>query len=151
MNTSIEQIASTAKLLGKKLGVVSTVSVGGAPESAFVYFIIDDALNVYFATRAGSRKYKNLMQNPRAAFVIASEHPPQTIQIEGDATVVTDANEQQTLLPDLIKMLSEGGYVRPMNHMMDSELVFMKISPTWARFGDFEVVREEGAFREVSV
>ncbi len=143
MNNSIDNIVSAAKLLGKNLGVVSTVSADGKPESAFVYFIIDDTLNVYFATRAASRKYKNLMVNPHAAFVIASEHPPQTIQIEWAAAVVTDSEEQRTLFPELISILSEGGYVRPLNHMMDSELMFMKITTSWARFGDFEVVREE--------
>lgn len=151
MNNSIENIVSAVKLLEKKLGVVSTVTGDGKPESAFVYFVIDDSLNVYFATRAQSRKYRNLVANPHAAFVIASEHPPQTIQIEGTAAAVTDAEEQRTLCPKLIAMMSEGGYVRPVNQMMDSELMFVKITTMWARFGDFEVERKEGAFHEVKI
>lgn len=149
MNNTVEYIVSAAKLLGKKLGVVSTVTSDGKPESAFVYFNMDHEMNVYFATRADSRKYKNLMQNPHASFVIASEEPPQTIQLEGTAAVVADPDEQRTLFPVLISIMREGGFAAPVTMMMESELMFMKMTVTWARVGDFEIIRESGAFREV--
>jgi hypothetical protein len=145
----IDDIVAVIKELDKKLGVVSTVTADGKPEAAYVYFTTDDDLNVYFATRASSRKYKNLVLNPNVAFVIASEVPPKTIQIEGIAEIVAPGGEQGELFAELVGRIGQGGFSRPIAQMMDSELMFIKVRTNWARLGDFEVVRDEGAFKAV--
>jgi len=84
-----------------KLGVVSTVNQESRPESAFVYFTFDENLNIYFATRDSSRKYKNILENKNVAFVMATENPPQTLQLEGVANVHNDIEEQKDLFQEL--------------------------------------------------
>ena len=66
------------------VGVVSTVNTKGYPESAIVYYVIDDSFNIYFTTYSNSRKYRNIKERGVAAFLVANVSAPQTVQVEGD-------------------------------------------------------------------
>src|SRR6185369_17444650 len=99
-------------------------------------------------TRSGSRKYKNILKNPHVAFVITSEHPPKTIQLEGIASEVTDATEQTNYFTQLVAKASESTIMPPVSQLVDGEMVFMKIATNWARFGSFEVLKEGDKFIE---
>src|SRR3989338_7103029 len=122
-----------------RLGVVSTVSAGNKPESAFVYFAFDEDYNIYFVTREGSRKYKNLLQNKKIAFVTATENPPQTLQLEGTAEVIHDPEEQKRLFEELVGLASAKHFSPPISQIDEGGIQFIKISPAWIRFGNFEV------------
>jgi nitroimidazol reductase NimA-like FMN-containing flavoprotein (pyridoxamine 5'-phosphate oxidase superfamily) len=150
MNTK-DKIVEQLKSINGLLGVISTINEQNKPESASIYYISDNDLNIYFVTRSGSRKYKNLMKNPNASFVITLEHPPKTIQIEGIANEVTDANEQINYFQKLIAKASESTTMPPVSQMVDGEMVFMKISTNWARLGNFEVLKEGEKFIETNL
>lgn len=135
--------------MNQPLGVVSTVSDGGKPESASLYYIKDDALNIFFVTRSGSRKYKNILKNPNVSFVITSEHPPKTVQLEGTAREVIDAHEQVEFFDKLVAKASESNLMPPVSQMVEGEMVFMKITTSWARFGNFEIMKEGDKFVEI--
>lgn len=138
--------------INRPFGTISTVSEENKPESATVYFVYDQTLDIYFLTRKKSRKYKNIMHNPHVAFVVTCEHPPKTIQLEGVASVVTDPKEQMDHFNELVKRSSERNPVPPVAQLVDSgEMVFMKISTAWARFGKFEAMREGGKFIEANL
>lgn len=145
----MESLAIVLKSLEQPLGVISTVATDGKPEAAAVYFASDEHLNIFFITRAQSRKYKNLMQNPHAAFVVVSEHPSKTLQIEGTVGVVTDPHEQRIFFPELIALATGSNFLPPISQLPEGEVVFMKLSPRWARLGDFEVPHDDGTFEEV--
>ncbi len=149
MNNPIEKIKNGLAAIGQKVGVVSTVSSEGMPESAVVYFSSDENLNMYFTTRSDSRKYKNITANPHVAFVIYSENPPETIQIEGIASAITDPYEQTVLFSSLVDLATKDDSVPPVDQISESEIMFIKISTTWARLGDFEIERKEELFTQV--
>lgn len=133
----------------QKLGAVGTTGPKG-PEVAFVYYAVDDELNVYFVTRMGSRKYQNILRDQNVAFSIAVETPPKTLQVEGVASLVSNPEAQRTLFPKLVELATSRNCMPPIAQEFDtSEIAFIKVAPRWARFGDFQIPHTDGIFREV--
>ena len=135
-----------------RLGVISTISTENKPESAFVYYTFDENLNIYFATRELSRKYKNILKNKNVAFAMATENPPQTLQLEGIAEAYHDTKEQKELFQELIVLASAKHFSPPISQQSHfGALQFVRITPSWIRFGNFEVRKHEGIFQEVEL
>jgi uncharacterized pyridoxamine 5'-phosphate oxidase family protein len=53
----------------ERYGVLTTATNSGQPEAALVGFAVTPDLEVIFDTVRSSRKYPNLKENPRVAFV----------------------------------------------------------------------------------
>ncbi len=69
---------------GEKLGVLSTAAENGAPQAALVGVVATPGLELIFDTVKSSRKYPNMRNNPRVAFVIGCTTEV-TVQYEGIA------------------------------------------------------------------
>ncbi|HEY0980246.1 MAG TPA: pyridoxamine 5'-phosphate oxidase family protein [Candidatus Paceibacterota bacterium] len=149
MNTSIEHVINEMKELEQNLGVISTTA-GNKPEAAVIYFAYDEHLNIYFATRKESRKYKNISANPNAAFVIYNAELLKTIQIEGVVSVVEDPYEQVVHYTQLVELAVKNNPLPPIDQLGESEIMFLKLTPVWARVGNFEMKREGDVFEEVT-
>src|SRR5215208_6334408 len=65
-----------------RLAVQASVAPGGAPQAAVVGFAVSDDLEIVFDTLESTRKYQNLVADPRIALVIGWDHEA-TAQIEG--------------------------------------------------------------------
>jgi pyridoxine/pyridoxamine 5'-phosphate oxidase len=65
-----------------KLGVLSSTSPSGKPQSALVGFAVTENLEIIFDTVKSSRKYSNLIARPECAFVFGWSGE-QTVQYEG--------------------------------------------------------------------
>lgn len=146
----IEKILTVLNEFGSKLCTIATVSEDGAPHSASVYFVFNNDLNIYFATRASTRKYKDILKDPRVAFLASVEHTPKTVQIEGNAALVMDPEEQREYIAKIFAHANKQYPLPPIAQMMDAELILMKITPAWARLGDFDVLRETEIFEETT-
>ena len=72
-----------AFLCQHRLAVLSTVR-DGAPQAALVGIAVTDGLEIVFDTVTGSRKYANLLADPRVALVAGWDYG-KTIQVEGTA------------------------------------------------------------------
>jgi general stress protein 26 len=145
------KIIAFLSLQKSKLGVISTVNEENKPEAALVYFAFDLDLNLYFVTRDTSRKYKNIMKNKYVSFTAATEDPPQTLQLEGEAAVHSDMEDQKKLYQELIGLASSRNFSAPISQMDSGSLQFVKISPQWIRFGNFEVRKHGEVFEEVKL
>jgi pyridoxine/pyridoxamine 5'-phosphate oxidase len=66
------------------LGVLSSVSAEGMPQSALVGIAVTEELEIVFDTLDSTRKYKNLISNAKASFVVGWEEET-TVQFEGEA------------------------------------------------------------------
>ncbi len=66
------------------LAVLGTTSSADTPECALVGIAVTPSLEIVFDTVNTSRKYRNLMHRPSAAFVIGWENEI-TLQYEGEA------------------------------------------------------------------
>ncbi len=149
--TSQYKVLQALKSINQPLGVISTVNPLNKPESSTVYYMSNDALDIYFITRSESRKYKNIQKNPNVSFVISNEYPPQTIQLEGSASEVTDPDEQLKYYDLLSARAKEKSSMPPFEQIVTGELVFMKITVLWARFGNFEIMKEGDKFVETAL
>ena len=152
MNTE-QKISHELKSISQPLGVIGTVNEDAQPkpQSATVYYVCNDALDIFFVTRSESRKYKNIKKNPNVSFVITNEHPPKTIQFEGTASEVVDPDEQIKYYNMLTARATESNPMPPVAQIVTGELVFLKITVMWARFGDFEIMKEGDKFIETNL
>ena len=137
--------------LNQPIGVISTVNTSNKPESASIYYVNDDNLNIYFITRAESRKFKNIGTNPNVSFVITGENEPYTIQLEGKASIVTDPKQENEFFTKLVSLASKYMVMPPVSQMNNGEIIFMRISTEWVRFGNFEVLKEGDKFIETTL
>lgn len=125
-------------LVNHDAGVLATVSRESQPGARMVYYTCDDSFNVYFMTLKNTRKVSDLASNRRAAFVVADQEVPKTIQVEGDVSDLTDTATLDPLLSDFVKRLSaHEPYGIPLAHLDASEIRFYKLAPTWIRWDDF--------------
>ncbi len=145
-----DKIASFLGLQKSRLGVVSTVNADGGPESAFVYYTFDENLNIYFATKDSSRKFKNILQNKKVAFAMATENPPQTLQLEGEASVHSENGDQKHLFQELVGLATAKNFSAPIEQEAKTGgIQFLKITPSWIRLGNFEVRKHGDVFEEI--
>ena len=150
MNTKTN-ITEALASINQPLGVISTSNEQGNSQSAGLYYITDENLNIFFVTRSASRKYKNIQNNPHVSFTVISEHPPVTIQLEGTAAEVMDPTEQTTYYDKLIAKATATTPMLPVSQIVTGEMVFMKITTTWARCGNFEIMKEGEKFIETTL
>ncbi|HUA13468.1 MAG TPA: pyridoxamine 5'-phosphate oxidase family protein [Candidatus Sulfotelmatobacter sp.] len=112
------------------LAVVSTVDPSGAPEAAVVGFGQTKDLELVFGTENTSRKYKNIMGNPRVAFVIGWSDA--TVQYEGTARELS-VEELQIIKDNYWK---KNPRVKSRN-VNPKERYFL-VKPTWIRYTDLK-------------
>lgn len=129
------------------MAVISTVAENGEPQSAVVTFIVDDEFNIFFVTRKSSRKFANLMKNPRVAVVVGfdPEHPS-TIQMHGNAKV-PEAN-RMTLLLKFSQALITREKWWPLLKIAGLDFVVMEVKIDWARWLNLDASTHDENFRE---
>jgi len=114
------------------LAVEASVRADGAPQAAVIGFIVSDELELFFDTLSTSRKYQNLMRDPRIALVVGWDDE-RTVQLEG----VVDEPSGTTL-----RALQELYFARfpdgPERQKLD-EIRYLRVRPTWIRYSDFSV------------
>jgi hypothetical protein len=114
-----------------KLGVLGSIAADGSPQSALVGIGVSNELEIIFDTVKSSRKFQNLIMNPRCSFVIGWAGET-TVQYEGQARL-PEGDElkryQQiyfTAWPDGPSRLTWPG------------IIHFVVRPTWLRYSDFD-------------
>jgi len=135
-------------LHSKLITVLSTVNADGNPESATVFYWVNDIegsdFNFYIITRRSSRKFLNLQGSPHVSMVVGTEFAPETVQIKGEAQILEAADGIRNLtgLGKLIKAKYSlfrmyGGDLFPKNPfgaIKGVDFAIIKIRPTWVRW-----------------
>lgn len=114
-----------------KLAVISTLSNAGTPEAALVGIGISNNLEIVFDTIKTSRKYLNLLRNPKVAVVIGWDNET-TVQYEGTATELSGEHA------DYFKEIYFTAY--PDGRERDKtwpDIVHFKITPQWIRYSNY--------------
>ena len=114
----------------QKLGVLGTLSSGG-PQAALVGIAVTPELEIIFDTVNTSRKFHNLMLNPRCSFVVGWEAEI-TVQYEGQAGQsegVALARYQQTYFAQWPECRS---------HLSWPGITYFVVQPNWIRYSDFD-------------
>jgi pyridoxine/pyridoxamine 5'-phosphate oxidase len=113
-----------------KLAVQASVALDGGPQAAVIGFAVSDALEIVFDTVTTSRKYKNLVADPRIALVIGWDHEI-TVQIEG----VADFPSGSEL--DRIRECYFVAYPDGRQRLSWPDITHGRVRPTWIRHSDF--------------
>ncbi|MGW8161589.1 MAG: pyridoxamine 5'-phosphate oxidase family protein [Desulfobulbales bacterium] len=97
-------------LAGQRLAVLSTSERGHPYASLIAFHAADDLHTVYFATTRATRKYANLMTEPRVAFLIDSRtnqqedfHQAAAVTILGTSMEMEPAEKKRLSSPFLVK------------------------------------------------
>jgi len=127
----------------QKLAVVSTVNSENKPEAALVGIAVSEKFEIIFDTVTTSRKYSNILQNPKVALVIGWDNET-TVQYEGEAVVLGDDAGAQGLKEIYFEAYPDG---RERAETWPG-LVHIKVTPKWLRYSNFNepVVIEEMVF-----
>jgi general stress protein 26 len=119
-----------------KLGVLSTRTPNGSPQSALVGISVSPQLQIVFDTLTTTRKYTNLTADPRISFVIGWEREV-TVQYEGIATEPKGEALRQAqeiyfqTWPDGVQRKSWPA------------ITWFLVNPRWIRYSDFDSGRIE--------
>lgn len=124
---------------GHKLAVLATASRDGAPEAALMGIALSPQLDIVFDTVRTSRKYPNLIANPRVAFVIGTINEV-TVQYEGEAEEL--AGERLEYFQKVYFAKWPDGPER----MSWPNITYFVVHPKWIRYSDF-ATREIVEFR----
>jgi hypothetical protein len=116
-----------------KYAVQSSVSAAGGAQAAVVGIAVTDSLEIVFDSVDSTRKVKNLMHNPRIAFVIGGWTPgdERTVQYEG----VVDKPQGSEL--ELLKEFYYAKFPDGRQRVGWQGLVYLRARPSWIRFSDF--------------
>lgn len=122
--------ADIAAFLGTRLhGIVSTVHADGSPEAALVAFSETPELAITFGTLDDTRKFPNLLRDPRVAFVVTDDENLE-VQFEGRARITEGEEHDRCKRQHLAKNPKSAKYAD------DPRQRFFIVEPTWIRFID---------------
>lgn len=110
--------------------VIATCSADGLPEAALIGVSATDLGEIVFDTSASSRKYANVLQQPRAALVIGWEDET-TLQVEGHVERVPEEDRVRCALA-YFELYPEGA-----ERAHHADIVLMRVRPQWLRFSRY--------------
>jgi hypothetical protein len=113
-----------------RLAIEASVSAGGGPQAAVVGFGVSDACEIVFDTLTTTRKYGNLVANPRIALVIGWDHEV-TAQIEGVVDFPTGAELER------VRDVYLAAYPDGRDRLAWPGITHARVRPTWVRYSDF--------------
>lgn len=115
------------------IAVVATTDKNHAPNAATILYHIDDDMNFFFMTRRQTRKYANIMENPRVAVVVGIGDGPGTVQAEGEAHLIEDGLE--TFFENIKKHagLAEA-YYGPFLMLPGMDMAVFRVRLSWVRY-----------------
>jgi hypothetical protein len=114
-----------------RLAVVSTVR-DGAPQAAVVGIAVTDELEIVFDTVTSTRKYANLIADPRVALVVGWDYG-QTVQVEGIADL--PAGEALAACKQAYFAVWTDGRQRE----RWPDIAYVRVRPRWLRYSDYAV------------
>lgn len=123
-------VVATVGAPGGPASASSAPSASGAPQAAVVGFAVSDELEIVFDTLESTRKYANLVADPRVALVIGWDDAI-TAQIEGVADVLAGAELAR------LRECYFGPYPDGRERLAWPGITHIRVRPTWARLSDF--------------
>ncbi|MFN8396313.1 MAG: pyridoxamine 5'-phosphate oxidase family protein [Bacteroidia bacterium] len=122
------------------LAVVASVNAQGLPESAVVGIAVTPQLEIVFDTVNDTRKYANLLLQPRCSIVIGWEQV--TVQLEGFARLLGGSEDEN------FRECYYASYPDGIDRMLNwPGLVHFVVQPSWIRYSDFGEPRLIREFR----
>ncbi len=122
------------------LATLSTASSQGEPWGANIYCVVDENFDFYFMTHAESKKYKNLVKNPKAALTLVDNEEQTTVQAVGKVVELADDSEEVREAFRKLARVRPPGELRwtpPVSKMTNGKIAVFHLKPTELRFSKF--------------
>jgi pyridoxine/pyridoxamine 5'-phosphate oxidase len=125
-------IAEIYEFIAKqKLGVLGRIAADGSPQSALIGIAATPELEIIFDTVKSSRKFQNLVANPRCSFVIGWADEI-TVQYEGTARQ-PEGQELERYQQIYFATWPDGP-----SRLRWPGITHFVVRPAWLRYSDFE-------------
>ena len=125
-----ELAAALAFAQGERLGVLATASGDGVSEAALMGVAVTDDFAVIFDTLKTTRKYPNLMANPRVALVIGCSGAV-SLQFEGIAEELAGETLDRHL------EVYFAAFPDGRDRQKWQGITYFVIRPVWLRYSDY--------------
>ena len=125
-----------AYLQSQRLGILGTLSPQGDPQGALVGFAVTSKFEILFDTVRTSRKYGNMLANPRVSFTVGDttdSGDERTVQYEGLAEELA-AEQLAELRPVYYATWPDG-----VERQQWPGITWFVIHPRWIRYSDFNI------------
>jgi hypothetical protein len=132
----MEQSELLAYLRSQRLGMLGTVAPSGDPQGALIGYAVTPDLELLFDTLRTTRKYRNMIANPRVSFTVGNtggSGDERTMQYEGIA---------EELAGDLLARLQPVYFATwpdGVNRRQWPHITWFVIQPRWIRYSDFNI------------
>ena len=111
-----------------RLAAVSTINPA-SPQAAVIGIAVTEELDIIFDTLSTSRKYANLLADPRVALVVWDG--AETVQYEGAADLPTGSDL------DACKRIYFEAWPDGPEREKWPDIAYVRIRPRWIRYSDF--------------
>ncbi|HSX32614.1 MAG TPA: pyridoxamine 5'-phosphate oxidase family protein [Candidatus Saccharimonadales bacterium] len=138
-------------LKNHKFAVLSTATEDAKPWGAAVYYAVDKELNFYFLTHTGSKKYRNLQEQPNAAVTVVDDNAQTTVQAAGTITTIDMGQEHDDAFRTLVGIHPPGQYawVPPVSKLHNGDSVLLKLTPDHLQMSVFYPAQSEPDIQKV--
>lgn len=122
------------------IATLGTIDSDSSPHGAIVYVCTDSYKPiVYFITKTGTAKYKNILADNRVSLTITHPDQNSTLQAKGVAEEVQEAQ----LIDDAMKRLTKlhvnaTDWLPPIAKIRAGAYVLMGITLQWARLAEYD-------------
>ncbi len=122
-----------------QVGVLSTAGEAGTAWGAAVYFVTDDDLNIFFVTRTGTFKYKNIEAQPFAALTVVDNETQVTVQLSGEILKMPINKYMHVFFDKFAAMRPEGDYhwAPPVDKVHEGNYMPLQLTPSHLQFADY--------------
>ncbi len=117
----------------QRWAVLSSVSPDGEPQAALVGIVTTNRLEIFFDTTDTTRKFTNLVLNPRVAIVVGgwTDGDERTVQYEGVADVPSGEDMEE------LKLLYLSVFPDGREREKLPSIAYFRVTPEWLRYSDF--------------
>lgn len=128
---SAERIFQT--LSSEPVAVLATTKDSGAPHAAAVYFSVDEDFNLYFVTKKGTQKYKELQRDPRVCMVVYELTSQTSVQVSGVAEEENDVTAANKAFDNMLRAAenTSGSGIPPITKLHAGYYVAYKVKPSF--------------------
>lgn len=122
-----------------QMGVLSTAGAEGTVWGAAVYFLADDDLNIYFVTRSGTHKYRNIEVQPFAALAVTDSKAQITVQLSGNISIMPVKKYMAVFFDKFAAMRPDGDYrwAPPVDKVDKGNYIPLQLTPTHMQYADY--------------
>lgn len=137
INQSKEYIKEFLK--DKGVGVLATCGKHNQPHAVAIYFFHDEELNIYFMTKEGTQKSRNLRQNPKASLAVYDKSTQTTLQAEGEVSIVEDTKRANRIFDEILKIsLETSKSDLPVSKIIEGGYQACKFTPSSIRLASYQ-------------